>query len=170
MNKALIAALMAATLLPAGAAQAQTRELRDGRQDIREEQRELARERRQLDRARAYGDPDDIRRERRDVREERGDVRDARQDYREDWRDYRQRHRGLYRASRFDAPFRYRPFGVGVTIAPSYWGPRYQVHRVDRWRLPPAGPRQTYVRHYDDLLLVNTRSGRVVRVYRDFFW
>jgi len=26
------------------------------------------------------------------------------------------------------------------------------------------------VRHYDDVLLIDTRSGRVVRVYRDFFW
>lgn len=170
MKKTLIAALMAATIIPATAANAQNRELRDDRQDIREEQRELNRERRQLDRAYRYGDRDDIRRERRDVREERGDVRDARQEYGEDWRDYRHRNRGLYRATRFDAPFRYRPFNVGVTISPTYWGPRYQVNRVNHWRLPPAGYHQTYVRHYNDLLLVNTRSGRVVRVYRGFFW
>lgn len=170
MRKALIAALMAATLIPAGGAQAQTRELRDGRQDIREEQRELNRERRQLDRAYRYGDRDDIRRERRDVRDERRDVREARQEYREDWRDYRQRNRGLYRAQRFDAPFRYRPFHPGVSIGSSYWSPRYQVHRVDRWRLPPAGGSRVYVRHYDDLLLVNRYTGRVIQVYRDFFW
>jgi Ni/Co efflux regulator RcnB len=170
MNKILIAALMAATIIPASGAHAQTRELRGDRQDVREEQRELNRERRQLGRAYAYGDRDDIQRERRDVRDERGDVREARQEYREDWRDYRHRNHGLYRAARFDAPFRYRPFNVGVTISPAYWGPRYHVHHVHRWHLPPAGPRQVYVRHYNDLLLINTRSGHVVRVYRGFFW
>jgi hypothetical protein len=170
MRKALIAALMAATIIPAASAQAQTRELRRDREQIREEQRELRQDQRQLHQAQRYGDRGDIRRERRDVREEYRDVGEARQEYREDWRDYRHHNRGLYRAARFDAPFRYRPFNAGVNIGPAYWGPRYQVHRVDRWRLPPAGPRQTYVRHYDDLLLVNTRSGRVAHVYRGFFW
>lgn len=170
MKKALIAALMAATIFPATGAVAQNRELRDGRQDVREEQRELQRERRQLDNARRYGDRDDVRRERRDVREERRDVRDARQEYREDWRDYRNRNRGLYRAQRFDAPFRYRTFNVGVTIGRDYWGPRYRVSNVSRWRLPPARVNQAYVRHYNDLLLINTRSGRVMQVYRGFFW
>lgn len=170
MKKAIIVALMAATIMPATGAFAQTRELRRDQQDVREEQRELQRDRRQLENARRTGDRGDVRRERRDVRDGRHDVRDARQEYREDWQDHRRSHRGLYRAQRFDAPFRYRPFTVGVSIGSSYWGPRYQVNRVDRWRLPHAGPRQTYVRHYNDLLLVNTRSGRVMRVYRGFFW
>lgn len=170
MKILLLATLMAANMVPATGANAQNRELSRDRQDVREEQRELRGDRRDLNRAVRSGDRDDIRDERRDVRDGQRDVRDARQDYREDWQDHRRSHRGLYRAQRFDAPFRYRPFTVGVSIGSSYWGPRYQVNRVDRWRLPHAGHHHTYVRHYDDLLLVNTRSGRVVRVYRGFFW
>lgn len=170
MKKALFAALLAATIIPVTGAHAQNRELRRDREQIREEQGELQQDRRQLDRAYRFGDRDDIRDERRDVREGRRDVHEARQEFREDWREYRHRNHGLYRAARFDAPFRYRTFSVGVNIGRSYWGPRYHVNRVDRWRLPVAGPRQIYVRHYNDLLLVNTRSGRVVRVYRGFFW
>ena len=34
----------------------------------------------------------------------------------------------------------------------------------------PATAYQRYVRHYDDLLLVNTRTGRVIRVYNGFYW
>ncbi len=170
MKKTLIAALMAATIMPATAANAQNRELRRDREQIREERGELRQDQRQLNRAIRSGDRSDIRNERRDVREEYRDVRDARQEYREDWRDYRGRNRGLYRAQRFDAPFRYRTFNTGVNIGPSYWGPRYRVSNVSRWRLPPARPQQTYIRHYNDLLLINTRSGRVAQVYRGFFW
>jgi hypothetical protein len=169
MRKFLISGLIAALAVPA-VANAQTRELRRDRQDVREEQRDLQRERRQLENARRYGDRGDVREQRRDVRDAREDVREARQEYREDWRDYRHRNRGLYRAGRFDAPFRYRAFNPGVNIGPSYWAPRYRVSNVARWRLPAASPRQAYVRHYNDLLLIDTRSGRVARVYRGFYW
>jgi Ni/Co efflux regulator RcnB len=170
MKKTLIATLLAATIIPATGAVAQSRELHRDREQIREEQRELRHDQRDLNRAYRSGDHGDIRRERRDVREEYRDVREARQEYREDWQDHRTRNRGQYRASRFDAPFRYRHWAPGAHVSPSYWGPRYQVHRVGHWRLPPAGHHQTYVRHYNDLLLISTRSGRVVQVYRGFFW
>ena len=32
-----------------------------------------------------------------------------------------------------------------------------------------AGRNMTYVRHYNDLLLVNTRNGKVIRVCRNHF-
>ena len=32
------------------------------------------------------------------------------------------------------------------------------------------GVRQTWVRHYNDMLLVNTRTGTVVRVIPNFYW
>ena len=170
MRKLLLATLMAANMVPATGASAQNRELRRDRQDVREEQRELRGDRRDLHRAVRSGDRDDIRDERRDVRDGRRDVRDARQDYREDWQDHRRSHRGLYRAQRFDAPFRYVSFAPGVRIAADYQAPRYRVHQWNRWQLPDPGGDRAYVRHYNDLLLINTRSGRVVRVYRGFFW
>lgn len=155
-TKFISAALIAAMLVPATAATAQNRELRRDRQEIRQQER-------QLEQARRYGD-------RGDVREQREDVRDARREYREDWREHRRDHRQLYRGSRFDAPFRYRSFAVGSRLDNSYWGPRYRVANVNRWQLPMARRNQAYVRHYNDLLLVNTRNSVVLQVYRGFYW
>jgi Ni/Co efflux regulator RcnB len=148
-------AVVAATLSPM-AAQAQTRELQRDRQDVREEQRELRQ-------AQRYGN-------RNDVRNQREDVRDARQEYREDWRDYRQKNRKVFQGSRFNAPFRYRTFNNGVAIGSSYYAPRYRISNYSTYRLPQPGRYQTYVRHYNDVLLVNTRTGRVIRAYRGFYW
>jgi Ni/Co efflux regulator RcnB len=153
-TKLLIAAVIATSFTPM-AAQAQTRELQRDRQEIREEKCDVKD-------ARRYGD-------RQDVREERRDVRDARQEYREDWREYRQKNRRAFQATRFNAPFRYRTFNNGVTIGASYYAPRYRVSNYQSYRLPNPGRYQTYVRHYNDVLLVNTRNGRVVRAYRGFY-
>ena len=152
--KFLIAAAVAATLSPM-AAQAQTRELHRDRQDIREEQRELKQ-------ARRYGD-------RSDVREERSEVREAHREYREDRRDYRDDNHRAHHAPRFSAPFRYRSFNNGVRISAGYYAPRYYMNNFGSYRLPAPNRNQQYVRHYDDVLLVNVRSGHVVRVYRNFF-
>ena len=149
------AAAVAATLSPM-AAQAQTRELQRDRQDVREERRELKD-------AQRYGDRDD-------VREERREYRDAKREYREDWREYKQRNRNVFRGNRFNAPFRYRSFNSGVNIGTNYYAPRYRVNNYSTYRLPQPGRFQTYVRHYNDVLLVNTRSGRVVQVYKGFYW
>ena len=158
MRKTLLTALIMATTLPvmAPAAMAQTHELRRDRQDIREERRELRQ-------AQAYGS-------RRDVREERRDVRDARQEYREDWRDYRNRNRDVYRRGNWKAPFAYHRFDTGVRLRPAYYGPRYYIADPYRYRLPAAHGANRWVRHYDDALLVNVRTGRVVQVIRNFYW
>jgi Ni/Co efflux regulator RcnB len=152
--KFLIAAVIATSLTPM-AAQAQTRELQRDRQEVREQKRDVQE-------ARRYGD-------RQDVREERRDVRGAHQEYREDWREYRQKNRRAFQATRFNAPFRYRSFNDGVTIGASYYAPRYRVSNYQNYRLPNPGRYQTYVRHYNDVLLVNTRTGRVIRAYRGFY-
>ena len=153
-SKILIAAIMAASLTPM-AAQAQTREMQRNNQDVREEKRELKD-------AKRYGT-------RADVREERRDVREAKQERREDWRDYRESNRRAFQGSRFNAPFRYRTFNNGVSIGSSYYAPRYRVTNYSNYRLPQPGRYQTYVRHYNDVLLVNTRTGRVIQAYRGFY-
>jgi Ni/Co efflux regulator RcnB len=153
-TKFLIAAVIATTLTPV-AAQAQTRELNRDRQEVRQEKRDVQD-------ARRNG-------ERQDVREERRDVREARQEYKEDWREYRQKNRRAFQASRFNAPFRYRTFNTGVSIGASYYAPRYRVSNYANYRLPNPGRYQTYVRHYNDVLLVNTRTGLVIRAYRGFY-
>jgi Ni/Co efflux regulator RcnB len=169
-TKLLTATLVAAMLVPAGAAGAQTRDLQRERQDVREERRDVREAQRDLDQARRYGDREDVRDARRDVQEERRDVREERREVREEWREYRERNRQLYRAPRFTAPFRYQRFGTGASIDARYWGDRYRVSNYSRYRLPAPGRYQRYVRHYNDLLLVNTRTGRVVRVYNNLYW
>jgi Ni/Co efflux regulator RcnB len=151
-------AAVAATLSPV-AAQAQTREIQRDRQEVREQKRDLRD-------AQRYGDRRDIREERRDLREAREELREDRQD----WRAYKQRNRNAFRGGRFDAPFRYRSWNNGVAIGASYYAPRYRVNNYSAYRLPQPGRYQTYVRHYNDVLLVNTRTGRVVQVYRGFYW
>jgi Ni/Co efflux regulator RcnB len=158
MRKTILTALIMATALPgmAPAAMAQTHELRRDRQDIREERRELRD-------ARAYGD-------RRDVREERRDVRNARQEYREDWRDYRSKNRDLYRRGNWRAPFAYQRFDSGVRLRPVYYSSSYRIPNPHRYRLYGGTGAYTWIRHYDDAILVNTRTGRVAQVHRGFFW
>ncbi len=166
MRKIMIMALMAATALPA-TAMAQSGELRRDRQEIREQQG-------QLRDAQRYGDRRDVREQRQDVREARQefreDARDHRQDRRDDWRSYRQSNRNVYLRGNWRAPFRYNAWNVGARIQPTYYGSRYYVSDYARYRLPAPGRDLRYVRHYDDVLLVNVRTGRVVNVYRSFFW
>ncbi|MES1974410.1 MAG: RcnB family protein [Pseudomonadota bacterium] len=168
MRKLILMTLMAAAALPAAASAQSERELRHDRRDIRQEQREL-------NQARRTGD-------RHDIREERRDVREARQEYREDlndrnrrwgrndWNGWRNQNRSLYARGNWRAPFRYYAFRPGVRIATGYYGPRYFIADPWRYRLPPAGYNQRWVRHYNDVLLVDVRRGIVIDVIRNFYW
>ena len=168
MRKLIIAGLMAATVLPVAApANAQSRaEIRRDRQELREERRELRE-------ARRFGDPREIRRERRDVREARRELREDLRDRRwgrNDWRGYRHSNRHIYRRGYWHAPFAYRVFRPGLTIGLGYYGSRYYINDPWRYRLPHAGYGLRWVRHYDDVLLVDVRRGIVVDVIRNFYW
>lgn len=165
MRKTILTALMLATVVPT-AAMAQNGELRRDRQDIRQEQRDLRDARHDRD-ARDHRDGRD---ERRDVREERRDVRDARQEYREDWRDYRKDNRAVYARGNWRAPFRYHRFTVGYQLRPNYYASRYYITNPGQYRLPGVSRDQRWVRHYDDALLVNVRTGRVIQVINGFYW
>ena len=151
MKKSLtISGLIAALLVPA-AASAQTREIREERRDVREGRREYRD-------AQRYGDRDDVREERREYRDARGDYREARRDWQRD-----------RRYSSYRAPYAYRQFNAGVTLRPQYYAPAHRLGWDNRWGVPRASRNLTYVRHHNDLLLVNERNGRVVRVYRGHF-
>ncbi|MEO8722574.1 MAG: RcnB family protein [Sphingobium sp.] len=160
MRKIIMSALMAASVIPAIAmpvsANAQSRELRHDRQDIRD-QRQDVRD------AQRHGD-------RRDVRDERRDLRDSKKEYRQDWRDYRKDHRNVYSRGNWNAPFRYRTWSTGVVLRPQYYASRYYINDPWRYRLDDRGRNFRWVRNYDDVMLVNVRNGRVVEVYRNFFW
>ena len=144
MRKLLFAAVAATMLVPSVASAQSAREVR---QDQREVRRDVA----------------------------RGDYREAREDrreLREDWRDYRRTHRGVYNRPAYVAPrgYRYRPVVVGTTLRPAFWGPRYRVSNYSTYRLPYPGRNRMYVRYGNDVLLINARNGRVIRVYDRFFW
>ncbi len=156
MRKILIMALMAATAFPAVANAQSAAELRRDNRDVRQEQRELQH-------AKRYGD-------RHDVREERRDVRDAKQERREDWQDYRRTHREVYARGNWRAPFRYQAWNTGQRLKPVYYSSRYYIADPYRYRLPPARGNLRWVRHYNDVLLVNIRTGAIVQVHRGFFW
>lgn len=163
MRKFVILAAMAATVLPV-AAQAQTREIRRDRQELREERRDLRQ-------ARRDGDRRDIWRERRDVRDARQELREDRRDYRQgEWRGYRNSNRAIYRRGNWRSPYRYTAFRPGITIRSGYYSPRYYVNDWYRYRLPRPGRNLRWIRHYDDVLLVNIRTGRIVDVQRGFYW
>ena len=152
MKKQILALLAVATVLTPITAQAQSRD------EIRRDNREIREERRDLEEAKRNGT-------RADVRDAREEYREARQEKREDVRDYRRNNR----ANRFDAPFRYNRFNNGVRLQRQYYGPRYYVNNYSGYRLPAPRYGHRYVRHYGDLLLVNTRTGYVLKVYRGFY-
>lgn len=168
MRKLIIMGVMAATMLPAIAHAQSQREVWDSRQDLRQERREL-------NQAYRFGDPRDIRREQRDVREARQELREDIYDRdrawgRNDWRGYRDNHRDLYYRGGWRAPFRYNNFYRGGWIGRDFYGPRYIINDPWRYHLPPARGFARWVRHYDDVLLIDTRRGRVIDVYRGFFF
>lgn len=160
MRKFILSALVAATAATGftSIASAQTQELRRDRQQVMEQQRDLRH-------AQTYGSP-------RDVRNAREDLRDARRETREDWRDYRRDNRDVFRGQAYVGPrgYRYRPVTVGYRLQPAYYGSRYVIVDPYRYRLPRATGVNRWVRYGNDVLLVNTRNGRVVTVYDRFFF
>lgn len=167
MRKFILLTLLAAVVAPV-AAQAQSQA------EVRRSQRDVREERRELNQAYRSGDPRRIRNEREDLRdarqELREDVRDRNRAWgRNDWRDYRNGNAGLYARGNWRAPFGYNSFRSGVRIAPAYYGSRYFINDPWRYRLPPVRGFQRWVRHYDDVLLVDTRRGVVIDVYRGFW-
>ncbi|ODU20639.1 MAG: hypothetical protein ABS87_09865 [Sphingomonas sp. SCN 67-18] len=159
MRKLFISALMAATILPATGAYAQSHG------EVQRSQQELRHQQQQLRDAQRHGD-------RRDVQRERQDVREARQELREDWRDYRRSNGNVFRQGRYVAPRgqHYRPIRQGVVINRAFYGQRYWIADPYRYRLPRVSGNERWVRYGNDVLLVNIRSGRVLRIYNGFFW
>ena len=159
MRKMILAAVAAATLVPTFATAQSYGEVRRDQREVRQSQRELQQ-------ARRYGDRGDIREARRELREDR-------QERREDWRDYRRTHGDVYRRGAYAGPrgYRYRPVNVGYRFAPEYYGQRYWINDYGTYRLPrPGYGYQRWVRYGNDVVLVDTRSGRAVQVYNRFFY
>jgi len=97
-----------------------------------------------------------------------------RTDNRYDWNRYRTSNRSLYRLPRYYAPYGwgygYRRFSIGVTLSQVLWDDRYWLDDPIAYRLPPAYGPYRWVRYYDDALLVDLRTGRVVDAVYDIFY
>jgi len=134
----------------------------DARQDRREDRRDARQDRRE-----------DRREYRQDRREDRRDYRQAqRQNYR-DWRAYRQAERNAFRRGAYVAPrgLRYSPVRAGARLNSNlFWGSRYWINAHDYYLPQPRYGYQRYIRYGNDVLLIDTRNGRVITVYSSFFW
>ena len=96
-----------------------------------------------------------------------------RRDSRYDWYSYRQRYGDLYRSRYYDpfgSGYGYRRFSTGFDLGSRYYSSRYWINDPWRYRLPPVSGAYRWVQYYNDVLLVDLRSGRVVDVIYDFFW
>lgn len=167
MRKFIFTAVMAATLMPVAASAQSNAEVRRDRQDLRGEQRDLRDARRTGDRRHIRDQREDVRDARQELRE---DVRDRNRAYgRDDWRGWRDRNPGFYNRGGWNAPFRYNAFRTGVRISSGYYGSRYVI--ADPWRLHLRRPAygQQWIRHYTDVILVDTRRGVVIDVIRGFY-
>lgn len=199
MRKMIIFGLMVATAFPAVASAQSASDVRRDRNEYLKERRDVdraiergaspnrvAKELREArDAQRDYRDTaqqrdrdrnwkrDDRRDDRRDwERDKRRDwERDQRRDWgRDDWRDYRRDNRKIYSRGNWRAPWKYERFQNGGHIGRPYYAQRYWIADPWRYRLPQPRGYARWVRHYDDVLLVDTRRGRVIDVIRNFFW
>ncbi len=93
-------------------------------------------------------------------------------DRRYNWRDHRQSNRHVYRPGRYHGPrgHSYSRFSIGFTIGASYYSSNYWISDPWSYRLPAVYGPYRWVRYYDDVLLIDIRSGRVVDVEYNFFW
>jgi len=158
MRKILIAALAASALVPTMASAQSAREVRQGQQEVQ-------RDRADAQRAAQQGDWKKAQRARQEAREDQREVN-------EDWRDYRKAHRSTYQRGNYQAPrgLQYRPVAVGYRFQPAFYSNRYWVNNYGTYRLPAPGYNRRWVRYGNDVVLVDMRSGAVVRVLRNFFW
>jgi Ni/Co efflux regulator RcnB len=97
--------------------------------------------------------------------------RDWRNDRRYDWRRYRDSHRSIFHIGVYYDPFNYgyQRFDIGYQLSPAYFGQQYWIDPA-MYQLPYPPPGTTWVRYWNDAVLVDMYSGQVVDVIRDFFW
>lgn len=154
MRKFILLAALAAIAMPSTALAAQPH--RGDRVEVRHDRHEVRRDRREVRRDR----------NRHQVREARRDRRELRRDVRHDRRHYRRHHAYVspYRG------WRYRPVSIGFRLRPAFYGPRYYIGDYGYYGLRAPGRWQRWIRYGNDLLLVNVRTGRVLRVIHYRYW
>ena len=110
-------------------------------------------------------------------RGQQGDARNWNRDWQRDnrynWRGWREDHRESFHIGRYSAPYRgyaYRRLNLGFFLEPLFFGQQYVIYDPWVYHLPPAYGPYEWVRYYDDAVLVDRDTGRVVDVIYDFFW
>lgn len=95
-----------------------------------------------------------------------------RKDRRYDWRRHRDRDRKRFRVGIYIDPFGwgYRPWQLGWRMPSRFYSSHYWINDPWHFRLPPAYGPYRWVRYWNDALLVDLRTGRVVDVIPGFFW
>jgi len=177
MRKLIILAAMAATIVPTAAIAQQDNPARHDRTHVRNDQR-TARANRQT----ARNDQRTARANRQTVRNDQRTVRANRQTVRADQRVVRSDQR-VARADRvvashnrpaYVAPVRnwsYRPVTVGYRLQPAFYGSNYYISDYGAYQLQaPHNRWLRWIRYGSDLLLVNIRTGRVLRVIHYRYW
>jgi Ni/Co efflux regulator RcnB len=66
--------------------------------------------------------------------------------------------------------WRYRPVSVGYRLQPAFYGSRYYINNYGAFGVGAPGRYRQWIRYGDDLLLVNIRTGRVIRIIPNAFW
>lgn len=146
---------------------------RETHQDVHRDQQEYHREAHQGDLRRG-----EHRQVHRDINRDHGAYHSGwdnswRRDQRYDWYSNRQRYGDLYQSRYYD-PFGssngYRRYSIGFNLGSRYYSSNYWLNDPYQYRLPPARGSLRWVRYYNDVLLVDLRSGRVVDAIYGFFW
>jgi Ni/Co efflux regulator RcnB len=91
---------------------------------------------------------------------------------REAWIELRETNADLFRRDAYVAPrgLRHPRVSSGDQLAPAFYDKAYWIEDFAQYRLPrPKEEEQQYIRYGNDVLRVNVRSGRVIKVYKDFF-
>jgi Ni/Co efflux regulator RcnB len=66
--------------------------------------------------------------------------------------------------------WRYRPVYVGYQLRPTFYGSRYFINNYGAYGVGAPGRNRQWIRYGDDLLLVNVRTGRVIRIIPNALW
>ncbi|WP_156680028.1 RcnB family protein [Sphingomonas profundi] len=95
-----------------------------------------------------------------------------RNDRRYDWQGYRSSNRALYRAPRYYGPrgYDYSRWSRGYRVEPFFYGRNYWINDPYRCRLPPAYGDYRWVRYYDDVALIDLRTGLIEDIIYSFFY
>jgi len=104
-------------------------------------------------------------------RNDRDWSRDWRNDRRYGWQDYRNHNRNIYRMPRYQGRYgySYRRWSPGYRFDPWAYSSSYWIDDPFYYRLPPAYGDYRWVRYFDDVALVDIRTGVIVDIIYSFF-